>query len=250
MTPQGEGPLAGRTVVVTRAAEQGRRLVEMLGALGADVVELPLIEVVDPDDGGASLAMALADVRPGDWVVVTSPNGASRVAAAARGTRPPGVKIAAVGEATSAALGSIGPADLVAVRAIAEGVVEALAGEPPGRALVVHGDRARTTVVDGLRARGWDVRAVIAYRTIAARPAAAAIEEALAADAITFASGSTVRSFVDAAGAGRHPRVVVSIGPETTAAAHALGLPVTATADPHTLGGLVASVCSALAAAP
>lgn len=248
--PSPDLPFAGRSIVVTRAAEQGERLVTSLRSLGAEVVELPLIQVVDAADGGADLASALAEPSRYDWLVVTSPNGAARVAATLGARRPAHVRIAAVGEATSGALGSTGPADVVAERAIAEGLLDALTPSGPARALVVQGDRARSTIVDGLRQRGWTVRQVVAYRTVAAEPPAERLTAALTADAITFASGSTVESFVAAAGTDRHPPVVVSIGPETTAAAERVGLPVTTTADPHTLEGLVAALRSALAREP
>ena len=260
-------PLSGRTIVVTRAAEQGRRLTERLIAIGAEVVELPLIDVVDPEDGGMALRDAVARLDEFDWIVVTSANGAVRLSHALRAraaiagagrparaaidrmaTRP---RIAAIGTATNAALGPDHHADLIADRSIAEGLVADLAGVAPARALVVQGDRARAALADGLRELGWQVERVIAYRTIAARPPADVLARALAADAITFASGSTVTSFVEAVGAAdRHPAVVVSIGPETTAAADRAGLAVTATADPHSLDGMVAALVAALGREP
>ena len=256
-------PLNGRTIVVTRAAEQGRRLTERLTAIGAEVVELPLIDVVDPEDGGAALRDAIARLDEFEWIIVTSANGAVRLSHALRaradiaaagdpagaaidtvGRRP---RIAAIGAATDAALGPDHHADLIADRSIAEGLLADLARVAPARALVVQGDRARTALADGLRDMGWQVERVIAYRTIAARPLAGVLERALGADAITFASGSTVTSFVEAVGAAdRHPAVVVSIGPETTAAADRAGLEVTATADPHSLDGMVAALVVAL----
>jgi uroporphyrinogen-III synthase len=252
-------PLNGRTIVVTRAAEQGRRLTERLTAIGADVVDLPLIDVVDPDDGGAALRDAIARLDEFDWIVVTSANGAARLVHALRAnaagdtagvaidTEGPRPRIAAIGAATATALGPDHHADLIAERSIAEGLVGALARSTPARALVVQGDRARTALVDGLREMGWQVERVVAYRTIAARPPADVLERALRADAITFASGSTVRSFIEAVGAAdRHPEVVVSIGPETTAAADRSGLEVTATADPHSIEGMVAALVAAL----
>lgn len=267
-----ERPLTGRTIVVTRAAEQGRRLTERLTAIGADVVELPLIDVVDPEDGGAALRDAVARLDEFDWIVVTSANGAVRLSQALRAraragraavdaavdaagdsagaaidTVAPRPRIAAIGVATDAALGPDHHADLVADRSIAEGLLADLARVAPARVLVVQGDRARTALADGLREMGWQVERVIAYRTIAARPPADVLARALGADAITFASGSTVTSFVEAVGtADRHPAVVVSIGPETTAAADRAGLEVTATADPHSLDGLVAALVAAL----
>ena len=251
-----ERPLTGRTIVVTRAAEQGRRLTERLTAIGAEVVELPLIDVVDPEDGGAALREAIARLDEFDWIVVTSANGAVRLAQALRArarartaidAMAPRPRIAAIGTATDAALGPDHHADLIADRSVAEGLLADLARMTPARALVVQGDRARAALADGLREMGWRVERVIAYRTIAARPPAGVLERALDADAITFASGSTVRSFVEAVGAAdRHPAVVVSIGPETTAAADREGLEVTATADPHSLDGMVAALVAAL----
>jgi uroporphyrinogen-III synthase len=64
------------------------------------------------------------------------------------------------------------------------------------------------------------------------------------ADAIMFTSASTVEHWVAAAGTDATPPVVVTIGPVTSAAAAALGLAVTAEADPHTIDGLVAALQS------
>ena len=63
-------PLAGRRVVVTRASEQAGDLVERLVVLGAQPVEVPLIEIIDPPDGGAALRDAVDGAV--DWIVVTS----------------------------------------------------------------------------------------------------------------------------------------------------------------------------------
>ena len=82
----GEG-LAGRRVVIARAGDQIGRLRELLVAEGAEVIEVPTIAVVDPDDGGAALRTSMRDLW--DWVVVTSPNGAERAVAAAGGAPPP-----------------------------------------------------------------------------------------------------------------------------------------------------------------
>ena len=47
------GPLAGRTVVVTRGGERARGLVDALERAGATALELPLTRQVDAADGGA-----------------------------------------------------------------------------------------------------------------------------------------------------------------------------------------------------
>src|SRR5688500_831951 len=71
-------PLFCRSVVVTRARTQASGLAARLAALGADVVEVPTIEIADPSDGGAALAEAAGAVRSYDWTVFTSANAVER----------------------------------------------------------------------------------------------------------------------------------------------------------------------------
>jgi uroporphyrinogen III methyltransferase/synthase len=240
-------PLFGRTVVVTRAREQASTLVQLLRALGADTVELPTIEVVGPADGGRALARAAAEVAAADWVAFTSVNAVERFMALLPDTRALSpAKVAAVGPGTAAALaGWHVRADLVPPRAVAEALVEAF---PPGsgRVLVPQAAGARAVLAEGLTARGWEVDAVEAYRTVPATPSPDALAHAMAADAITFTSASTVRGYLDVAGEATMPEVVVSIGPVTSAAARAAGVPVSVVADPHTVDGVVAAVVGAL----
>jgi uroporphyrinogen-III synthase len=240
-------PLSGRTVAVTRAAEQSGRLVSGLVALGAEVIELPLIAVIEPVDGGHALRGAVARLGSFDWLLLTSPNGAERVAELLPLEAPPSLRIGTVGAATAAALGRY--VDVVARTASGQGLLDELPSAP-ARALVVQAEVARPELVDGLIGRGWDVERVVAYRTVASAPAEDALARALAADAITFASGSAVQSFVETAGSVHSPPAVVCIGPTTSEIALAHGLSVAAVADPHTIDGLLAAVCRVLAPHP
>ena len=78
-------PLDGVRVVVARARAQSAGLVEALEKQGATAVAVPVIEIQDPADGGAALRAGLDALTSGDWLVITSPNGATRVAAALDG---------------------------------------------------------------------------------------------------------------------------------------------------------------------
>ena len=245
-------PLLGRRVVVTRARDQAGPLVEGLRRLGAVPVEVPVVEMADPADGGTALADAAARIATFDWVVLTSANGVDRLLPLLRDSRALGpAKVAAVGPATATALARWHVvADLVPDEAVGEALVDAFPAPPddrPGRVLVAQAADARPVVVDGLRAAGWGVEAVEAYRTLLAAPDPVTVTEAKAADAITFTASSTVRAYLDAAGADAVPPVVVCIGPVTAATARDAGLPVTAVADPHTVDGLLAALVSALA---
>lgn len=237
-------PLAGRSVVVVRSAEQAGTLADRLRVLGASVIVVPVITIADASDGGAALREAAARVGEYDWVVLTSVNAARRWLEVCPRPWPPRLRVAAVGPGTADALG--GAVDLMPERNVGEGLVDAFpAGD--GRVLVPRAAVAREVVPEGLRTRGWHVDVVEAYRTVPVRPSTGLLAAAAAADAIAFTSGSTVRNYVEAAGVERVPRVVVCIGTETAGTAVSVGLTVDAVADPHTLDGLVEAVKGALA---
>jgi uroporphyrinogen III methyltransferase / synthase len=240
-------PLFGRKVVVTRPRAQAGPMRERLRAAGAEAVEVPVIEIVEPADGGAALAAALGAVATYDWVVVTSANGASRLLEGLHDARDlGGVRVAAIGPGTAAALaaGNI-RADLVPERFVAEGLLDAFpapADGVGGRVLVVRAAVARDVLPDGLRQAGWEVDVVEAYRTVPTAPTARQRELVSAADAVTFTSSSTVEHFVAAFGIDAVPALVASIGPVTSATARSLGIAVDVEAAEHTAGGLVAAL--------
>lgn len=226
-------PLFGRRVVVTRAREQASGLVERLTALGAEVVELPAIEVVD------SVEPLHLDPASYDWVVFTSANAVARVVPTLRDARAFGTaRIAVVGTATAEALGRHNlVADLVPEQFVAESLVEAFPSGT-GRVLVPQAADARPALADGLQAKGWTVDVVEAYRTQPVEPSAETLAAAAQADAVTFTSSSTVTNYVDAAGIDDVPPVVACIGPVTAETARAAGLTVDVVAEVHTVDGL------------
>ena len=244
-------PLFGRRVVVTRSKEQAGKLAGRLVEAGAEVVEAPTIEIAGASDGGAALRAAVARIAEFDWVVLSSPNGVERFIEHVRDGRDlAGVRLAVVGPGTAAALAAHGLiADLLPDRYVAEGLLEAFPDPTPegGRVLVVRAAVGRDVLVDGLAERGWQVELVEAYRTVPATFDERASARLADADAITFTSSSSVRSFVDSAGVDAVPPVVVTIGPITSATARELGLEVSAEADPHSLEGLVDAVRSQFA---
>jgi uroporphyrinogen III methyltransferase/synthase len=242
-------PLFGRKVVVTRARAQASQLVERLTALGAETVELPTIEIADPADAGEALRAAAGRLATYDWVVLTSVNAVDRLFRCLRDARAFGfAAVAAVGPGTAAALAARGVlADLQPATAVAEVLVEAF--PPPsgaGRVLLPQAAAARPVLARGLRASGWLVDSVEAYRTVAVTPSVGALAAAAGADAVAFTSSSTVTSWLDVAGAGTLPPVVACIGPVTAATAADHGVAVTVVASDHTVDGLVDALVAAL----
>lgn len=209
------GTLAGTTVVVTRPPDQAGPLSAALAGAGARVLELATIEVAPPEDGGAALAAAAAAAAGYTWVAFTSANAARRFAACLRDGRDLGrARLAAVGPASAEALARHGlVADLVPARRSADGLVEAIGKAPVGgTVLFPRAAAAREVLPEGLRAAGWTVDEVVAYRTVeGVRPPAAVADEVGRADAVVFTSPSAVRGFVSSRDDRQRPLVLPAV---------------------------------------
>src|SRR6266478_7423599 len=75
---QPPSPLAGKRVVITRAESQSATLAAALRAHGAEVISLPLIQILPPLDY-APLDRALRDLAKFDWLIFTSQNAVTGV---------------------------------------------------------------------------------------------------------------------------------------------------------------------------
>ena len=243
-------PLHGITVTVTRARAQASELSRRLRDLGAAVVETPAIRI-EP------LAVALPDPLDHDLVCFTSANGVAllfeRLAESGRDARAlAGTTIAAIGAGTARELRAHGLiADLVPERAVAEGLVEALAGRDVGRALIARAATARDVLPLALRERGAEVDVVDLYETVAEPIAEPLLAAARDADYVTFTSASTVGFFLAASGgeAGFAPATrLVSIGPVTSAALREHGLEPAVEAQRHDVDGMLDALLADVAA--
>lgn len=261
--------LAGRTVVVTRARAQAAGLVRMLEEQGAEILAMPVIKLVDPDDWSPADA-ALDAVSTYDWVVFTSSNALDRFLgrARARGMNEDrllgelaGRKIAAVGPATAARCEAAGlHTDYVPAEAVAEGLIEgfeALGLGHGARVLLPRALEAREVLPDALRAAGAVIDVVPVYRTVPAEPDPGAVSRIAQGDVdvVTFTSPSTVRNFfgmLESTDAGVPARALraVTIGPVTSDALREFGIEPFAEAGEHTSAGLVEALLRAMVAPP
>jgi len=228
-------PLFGKRIVVTRASAQAGGLRAALTELGAEVLEMPALRVVPLDS--EPLRAALDRIGEYDWVMFTSQNAVAflweALRIAGRDARAlAGRKIACVGRSTADALLARGlAADVVPDRYVAEGVLDALQERDDvrdTRVLYIAAEGARDVLPDGLGALGCTVDVVNVYRTASDGAGAGALREALMngrVDAVTFASASAVRGFVEAVGAELARRApAISIGPVTSDAVRAAGI--------------------------
>ena len=240
--------LTGRRILVVRPAAQGLASAAMLRAAGAEPVLVPLIELLPPRDGGAALAGAVGRLASYDWLVLTSANGASRLAALLTGEDlPASLRVAAIGPATAAALAEAGvTVSLLPERFVAESLVDAFPSpggrEAAGRVLLIRAEVARDVVPVGLRAKGWSVDVVAAYRAQARVLSEAERAAAAGCDTVIFTSPSVVEAFCDQPEPLPVPRTVAVIGPVTASAARRRNLTVHVEATEYTIEGLVGAL--------
>ena len=246
-------PLAGKRIVVTRTRTQAGVLSAQLGALGADVLELPTIRIEPPSDLRA-FAELVQDAHAYDWIVFTSPNGVNaffelfyKLYSDAREIG--GAKIAAIGPATAQRVKDFRlHVDLQPDEFVAEAVVREFkkqGGVENLRILLARAEKARDVLPKELSAMGGIVDEAFAYRTVpetrddnGARRRL--VEEG--ADLITFTSSSTVENFMGLGLPWPADMRVASIGPVTSKTARDLGLNIDVEARRHDVPGLVEAI--------
>jgi uroporphyrinogen III methyltransferase/synthase len=254
-------PLFGRRVLVTRPREQAAELVDRLAALGAEVIEAPVIRIAPPEDAGP-LRQAAAAPDAFDWIIFTSANAVHAfMSALLEGGRDlrmlKGPQLCTVGPGTADKLAQYGiKVDLIPDEFRAEGVLKAIAAAGPverSRVLLPRADIGREVIAEELRRAGAVVTDVVAYRTV--------IEDTLPEndpdvyglllqghiDVVTFTSASAVRGFSRIYGAEQAAdllknTVVAVIGPTTADAARQLGIPVTIQPPTYTVPTLVDAI--------
>jgi uroporphyrinogen III methyltransferase/synthase len=255
-------PLFGRRIVTTRAREQSGDLHRKLEDLGADVLELALVEIKPFVDRDLTLEV-FAEVGHYDWLVFTSANGVRHFfdlfLKGFRDLRALGVmRIACVGEATARAVRALHlEVEICPETASADALAEAMIATGSldhGKVLIVTGNLNRDTLVNKLQ----DARAIVdriqVYenrRTELAEDPAAGEFRRHGGDAILFSSASAVQSFVAQAAAlqlasGAKRPLTGSIGPITTDAMRQAGIAVDFEAKEATLDGFVGALVGKL----
>ena len=262
------------TILVTQAEGASGSLAAHLRARGADVVAVPAIAILPPEDS-APLEAALAAIGDFDWIVFTSRHAvdavlASRAWDAARSRALPKLRVAAVGRATARRLAEEGvTADLVPDNAGAAelGRWLAEAGAPRTRVLWPRSDIALQDMPTSLRRAGLEVIDPVAYRTVSGGgpgspapasgmgPSGTELEgpalrrrlEENSIDAVAFMSPSSVRGLSallesDDLGFLSRCAVIASIGPTTSAELRVRGAAPSVESGAHTAEDLAETI--------
>jgi uroporphyrinogen III methyltransferase/synthase len=250
-------PLFGRSILVTRAADQAGEFTTMLQAHGAAVLECPTISIVPPERY-SELDTAIGTLSTFAWIIFTSYNAVqqffTRLAARGLDSRAlGGCRVCAVGPKTAAALAPHGiRPDLVPADYKAEGVVAAFRALPVAgqKILFPRADRARDLIPTELVSMGAEVCAPVAYRNVLPDTLPERVLQALEEGAIhcaTFTSSSTVENLAAMLGENRFLKLmegvtIASIGPITSRSCRELGLNVDIEPEKYTLAALTNAI--------
>jgi uroporphyrinogen III methyltransferase/synthase len=248
-------PLFGWRVLVPRTKEQAGSLTARLRGYGAVPDEVPTISV-EPPRNPQQMDKAVRGLVEGryEWIAFTSVNAVKAVREKfeeygldARAFS--GLKIAAVGDKTAAAIAAWGlRADLVpsgeqsAAGLLADWPPYDEVLDPINRVFLPRADIATENLVAGLIDLGWECDDVTAYRTVRATPPPAPTRDAIKTgkfDAVVFTSSSTVRNLVGIAGKPHPSTVIAVIGPATAKTAEEHGLRVDVMAPAPSVEDLV-----------
>ena len=245
-------PLAGQTIVVTRARQQASELVTQLSVLGAECLEVPTIKVVPAEDLGP-LKSAITNLSLYEWLVFTSVNGVDfffkHLFASGKDVRSlHHIRTASIGPATAARLFAFGiRSDIIPLHYHAESVVAAFEkiNIQGVRILLPRAKEARPILPQELTGMGAQVDEVTAYQTCMVATNSTTLIQKLKTNKInmvTFTSSSTVKNFKkllpDDFNALMRGVIVACIGPITAATANQLGFKVDLVASEHTIAGL------------
>ncbi|WGL52919.1 uroporphyrinogen-III synthase [Nocardioides sp. BP30] len=254
-------PLFGWRVLVPRTKEQAPALSQRLRSFGAVPEEVPTISV-EPPRNPQQMDKAIRGLVEGryEWVAFTSVNAVKAVREKfdeygldARAFS--GLKIAAVGDKTSAALLDWGlRPDLMpeAENQSAAGLLEVWPEfdelmDPINRVFLPRADIATENLIAGLVDLGWECDDVTAYRTVRAAPPPAPTRDAIKTgkfDAVVFTSSSTVRNLVGIAGKPHTSTIIAAIGPATAKTAEEHGLRVDVLAASPSVEALTEALAS------
>jgi uroporphyrinogen-III synthase len=252
-----EEPLSGWRILTTRASKQSGGLAGPLREMGAEVIEIPTIEI-KPPRSYKTLDAALKDIAKYDWLILTSVNGVEALFARLKKLRLTPSKlahlqVAAIGPATQREIEAHGlKVTVTPERYIAESVVEALEGRTKGkRVLLVRAKVARDVLPTELRKAGAKVDVAEAYETHVPKAAKAKLNRLFAnessrPDVVTFTSSSTATNFLSLLEKDHWHSLreiwLASIGPVTSDTLHQAGFKPNIEAVEYTMEGLALAI--------
>lgn len=244
-------PLYGKTVLVSRPADQADSMAASLRDRGATVLVQPAIEIA-PLANHHDLDQAILDLPQQDFVVFSSRNGVrfflERLLELGFDMRRLGhCQIACVGEQTQSALKEFSlHSDITPSDFRAESLADALADATKDkRVLLIRASRGRDVLRNRLEHQGAMVSEAVAYsHADVADPDPRILEMAKRGqiDWITVTSSATAKSLHRMFGSAIRRSKLASLSPVTSATLRELGYQIDAEAAPYTIDQLITAI--------
>ncbi len=252
-------PLFGKNIIITRAREQASSLSEKLTLLGANVIEFPTIEIVEPDDF-TEIDNAIKNLRTYNWLIFTSVNGVKlffkRLYYHKKDVRELyNIKICAIGPKTAKTFKEFGIyPDVIPEKYQAEYVIESLEKEgiKGKKFLLPRAKVAREILPEKIKEKGGIIDIITVYKTVMPdinREEALHYLQNNKLDYITFTSSSTVKNFMEMFNDINIKDLlknvkIASIGPITSQTIAEYGLTPDIEAEKFTIEGLIEKILS------
>lgn len=262
-------PLAGKTILVTRAESSNSNFRQMLEEKGATVLEMPCL-VIKPPSSWQKLDEAIINLYEFNWLILTSANAVDyfwqRLTELGKNNQDlTNLKIAVVGKKTADFLGKYNlQPDFIPPDFIADSLVinfpEKLQGQKILFPRVETG--GREILVQELQKQGAEIIEIPAYQSTCPDKIEDTILQALynsIIDLITFASSKTVKNFATLINLAliNNSEIsfkqlfnnikIASIGPQTSTTCQEIFKRVDIEAQEYTLEGLTSAIVSRLA---
>lgn len=234
-------PLSRIKVLIPRPIEQSNEFAEKLEKLGATPIIFPLIEIT-----AINKAQLLATYSKNnfDWLIFTS---GVAVKCFFDIINPKDVKskIAAVGSQTKKTIEKYGlKVNFIPSAATAQKLAKEIPVLETESVFIPQSKIANNTIVKILSKKNKNIKTLATYDNTPVEYTKEQIDEVLKTpiNVITFTSGSTVNSFLDLI---KKHKIkldavhIVSIGPSTTAEAQKRYLEIDATAEDHSIDGII-----------
>lgn len=261
-------PLAGKTILVTRAASQSNNFRQLLEDKGATVIEMPALVIQNPSSWD-SLDKAIANLAEFNWLILTSANAVEyflkRLNDLGKNIESlKGIKIAVVGKKTAEFLAKYNlKADFIPPNFVADSLIENFPEFLADKKILFPRVETggREVLVEELSKQGAKIIEVAAYQSGCPTEIDSTAWQALQKgiiDIITFASSKTVKNFhqLVISASENNPEIInfllqniliASIGPETSKSCYQLLGKVDIEAEEYTLEGLINSIIKFLA---
>lgn len=257
-------PLAGKTILVTRAASANSQFRQMLEAKGATVLEMPAL-VIKPPSSWLKLDQALADLSSFNWLILTSANAVSyfyqRLTQLGKNNQDlTNLKIAVVGKKTAQFLSKyhLQP-NFIPPNFIADSLVANFPEKLSGKKILFPRVETggREILLQELEQQGAKVFEVPAYQSVCPESLDETVYHAIVErtiDIITFASSKTVKNFANLVNQALENNLeisfnqlfsqvmIASIGPQTSITCQEIFHRVDIEAEEYTLEGLIEAI--------